>query len=85
MLEENFRRALLLSRGSFTTFVKRPISGTLLGLIGIFVIWQVAAFLLEARRSRERHAKSEMSLSEGLAGGFSGSEELPEQLRPGGE
>src|SRR6201987_5459745 len=41
MLEENFRRALLLSRGSFTAFFTRPISGTLLGFIGIFIVWQV--------------------------------------------
>src|SRR5450755_3798843 len=51
MLEENMRRALLLSRGNFTTFVARPISGTLLGLIGIFIVWQVAAFFLQARKT----------------------------------
>jgi putative tricarboxylic transport membrane protein len=55
MLEENFRRALLLSRGNFTTFVVRPISGTLLGLIGIFIVWQVAAFFLQARRTTAHH------------------------------
>jgi TctA family transporter len=49
MLEENFRRALLLSRGSFGIFVTRPISGTLLGLIAIFVVWQVVSFFLQAR------------------------------------
>jgi putative tricarboxylic transport membrane protein len=52
MLEENFRRALLLSRGSFTIFVTRPISATLFGLIAIFVAWQVIAFFLQARRTR---------------------------------
>jgi TctA family transporter len=52
MLEENFRRALLLSRGSFTAFFTRPISGTLLGLIGLFILTQVAAFFLQARRKR---------------------------------
>jgi TctA family transporter len=51
MLEENFRRALLLSRGSFATFVTRPISGALLGLMGIFIAWQVAAFFLQARKA----------------------------------
>jgi putative tricarboxylic transport membrane protein len=51
MLEENFRRALLLSRGSFTSFFTRPISGTLLALIGLFIAWQVAAFFLETRRT----------------------------------
>src|SRR5438105_5584514 len=51
MLEENFRRALLLSRGSFTSFLTRPISGTLLGLIAIFIVWQVVAFFLQARKT----------------------------------
>ena len=32
MMEENFRRALLLSRGEFSTFVTRPLSATLLAL-----------------------------------------------------
>src|SRR3954469_19846599 len=50
MLEENFRRALLLSRGSFGTFVSRPISGSLLSLIGIFIVWQVVSFVLQARK-----------------------------------
>jgi TctA family transporter len=50
MLEENFRRALLLSRGSFTTFVTRPIAGTLLGLIALFVIWNIVAFFLRSRK-----------------------------------
>jgi TctA family transporter len=50
MLEENFRRALLLSRGTFSMFFTRPISGSLLALIGIFVTWQVVAFFLQARK-----------------------------------
>ena len=32
MMEEYLRRAMLLSRGDFTVFVKRPISATLLAL-----------------------------------------------------
>lgn len=44
MLEENFRRAMLLSRGSFSLFVTRPISGTLLAVIGTLVVWQVVTF-----------------------------------------
>ena len=50
MLEENSRRALLLSRGNFTSFLARPIGGTLLGFIGVFIVWQVAAFFLQARK-----------------------------------
>ena len=51
MLEENFRRAMLLSRGQFSTFVTRPISGTLLALIGLFVAWQTAVFVLKSREA----------------------------------
>ena len=52
MLEENFRRAMLLSRGSLSAFLTRPISGTLLGLIGVFVVWQLVAFFVKARGAR---------------------------------
>src|SRR5512140_2255844 len=52
MLEENFRRALLLSRGSFGTFVTRPISGTLLGLVALFVAWNIISFVLQTRARR---------------------------------
>jgi TctA family transporter len=50
MLEENGRRALLLSRGSFSSFLTRPISGTLLGLIALFILYQVIVFILQIRR-----------------------------------
>ena len=53
MLEENFRRAMLLSRGSFATFVTRPISGTLVGLIALFVGWQVFNALAKGRNDRK--------------------------------
>jgi putative tricarboxylic transport membrane protein len=49
MLEENFRRALLLSRGHFSSFFTRPISGTLLGLIGVFIAWQLIATFVKSR------------------------------------
>src|SRR5260221_9434251 len=51
MLEENFRRAMLLSRGSFGTFLTRPISGTLVGLIALAILWQVVSFTLKVRRA----------------------------------
>jgi TctA family transporter len=54
MLEENFRRALLISRGSFGVFFTRPISGTMLGLIAIFVVWQITAFFLKDRKGAAR-------------------------------
>jgi TctA family transporter len=52
MLEENFRRALLLSRGEFSTFVTRPISGSLIGLIVVFIGWQIAAFFWQRNKNK---------------------------------
>ncbi|KPU94526.1 hypothetical protein APR50_14735 [Variovorax paradoxus] len=56
MLEENFRRAMLISRGSFGVFVNRPISATLLGLIGVFVVWQLVAFVRSIQKARRAGA-----------------------------
>ncbi len=38
MMEENLRRALLLSRGDWTTFVTRPLSGTLLACAAAMLV-----------------------------------------------
>jgi TctA family transporter len=47
MLEEYFRRQLLISRGDFTSFFSRPISGTLFALIGALIVWQLLSFFLK--------------------------------------
>jgi putative tricarboxylic transport membrane protein len=52
MLEENFRRAMLLSRGSFSVFVTHPISATLLGVVAALIVWQLLAFGLKLGKSR---------------------------------
>ena len=41
LIEENFRRALLISRGDFMIFVERPISAIFLVLSVLLVIWVV--------------------------------------------
>ncbi|HZP89347.1 MAG TPA: tripartite tricarboxylate transporter permease [Burkholderiales bacterium] len=51
MLEENFRRSLLLSRGDLSIFVTQPISATLLTLIAIFMFWQMLSFFLRAGKN----------------------------------
>ncbi|KQO12638.1 hypothetical protein ASF11_16700 [Acidovorax sp. Leaf76] len=53
MLEENFRRSMLLSRGSFDVFVNRPISGTLIGLIVLFIAWQTFGFFRQRGKAKE--------------------------------
>ena len=45
MLEENFRRTMLLSRGDFAVFFQHPISATLLVVIALFIVWQVFSFI----------------------------------------
>src|SRR5919199_5920311 len=50
MMEENLRRALLLSRGSFLTFVERPLSLALLLLAALLLVVMV---LPAVRRKRE--------------------------------
>ncbi|MFN3207581.1 MAG: tripartite tricarboxylate transporter permease [Roseovarius sp.] len=39
MLEENMRRALLMSRGDLSTFVTEPISATVLGATALLMLW----------------------------------------------
>lgn len=45
MLEENFRRTLLLSRGDFAVFVQRPISATALAVCAGLIIWSVWSYI----------------------------------------
>lgn len=51
MLEEYFRRQLLISRGDFTSFFTRPISGSLLALIGFFIVWQLVSFMRQVKKT----------------------------------
>ncbi|MCU5775680.1 tripartite tricarboxylate transporter permease [Erwiniaceae bacterium BAC15a-03b] len=50
LLEENLRRALLLSRGDFSVFVTRPISATLIGAAAVLLLLML---LPKLNRSRE--------------------------------
>ncbi|MFW5687248.1 MAG: tripartite tricarboxylate transporter permease [Halanaerobium sp.] len=50
MAESNFRRALIMSRGSFTIFLTRPIS---LALITFSLFSLIGAFYRQNRESRE--------------------------------
>ncbi|QII84666.1 tripartite tricarboxylate transporter permease [Bordetella hinzii] len=51
MLEENFRRAMLLSRGDFSIFVSRPISGTLLAFIACIILFQFRGFFRKQKQA----------------------------------
>jgi putative tricarboxylic transport membrane protein len=53
MIEENFRRALLLSRGDMAIFVQQPISAVILSIIVLLLAAQ-AFFALRVRAGKER-------------------------------
>ncbi len=52
-LEENFRRAMLISRGDIMTFVERPISGSVL-LVTLIIL--VAGIFFSSRAARRAKA-----------------------------
>jgi len=60
--EENFRRAMLLSRGRLSAFVERPISGVLIGLCVLLIAGQIYFWL------RRRTARRKPPLPQPLAG-----------------
>jgi TctA family transporter len=41
MMEEHFRRAMLLSHGDFATFFNRPISATIMAMMALLLLWAV--------------------------------------------
>lgn len=49
MMEEQLRRAMLLSRGDATVFLTRPISGTLIAITVILLIWSIHSALKQRR------------------------------------
>ncbi|WP_062228564.1 tripartite tricarboxylate transporter permease [Aureimonas frigidaquae] len=53
MMEEHFRRAMLLSRGDFMTFLNRPISATVLAMAAALIAWGLYAGLRARRAERE--------------------------------
>ena len=52
MVEENMRRALLLSRGDPSIFIDRPISATLLAITAAMLAWTIFKFLQRSLRRR---------------------------------
>ncbi|WP_018914858.1 tripartite tricarboxylate transporter permease [Thiomonas sp. FB-6] len=57
MLEENFRRALLLSYGHLDVFVRHPISAVVLGIAGVILLVQVSSSVRASLRGRHRMAR----------------------------
>lgn len=54
MVEENFKRSMLIYRGDFMTLLERPISGTLLVMTALLLLWTVWVMIRNARTRRTR-------------------------------
>ena len=52
MVEDNFRRALLISDGNLTVFVTHPISAVFCGISLLLVVSQLTLFVVRRRRTR---------------------------------
>ncbi len=52
LMEENFRRSMVLSRGDPATFVERPLSGSFLAACLLLLIWLVVSEIRRRGRSR---------------------------------
>ena len=53
LMEEHFRRAMLLSRGDFMTFFERPISGSVMALTGILLAYTLWVSFRPRRKTPE--------------------------------
>ena len=54
LMEEHLRRAMLLSRGDFMTFIDRPISATVMALTVLLLVWGVISSMRHKKRERAR-------------------------------
>ena len=43
LVEQNFRRAMVLARGDFTEILARPVSGVVLGLVALMLVWSAVS------------------------------------------
>lgn len=55
LMEEHLRRAMLLSDGSFTTFVERPISATILVFTALFLLWAIRSEFKTRKKEEADH------------------------------
>jgi TctA family transporter len=49
LMEENLRRAMLIARGDPTTFVTRPISGALIGIAVVLLVFAALPMIAKRR------------------------------------
>ena len=60
MLEENFRRAMLLSRGDLTVYLTRPISAWFIGACALLILVQLYAYARHLRKPKPETVEERM-------------------------
>lgn len=56
LMEEHFRRAMLLSRGNLATFIERPISATVIAITVLIMLWGAWSSYRQRRTAKNRRA-----------------------------
>ncbi|SMQ85449.1 TctA family transporter [Devosia lucknowensis] len=59
LMEEHFRRSMLMSRGNFSTFIDRPISATVLAITAALLVWTVYSAIRNRRSKLSAQALAE--------------------------
>lgn len=58
MIEKNFRRALILTRGDYLSLLDRPLTALFLGLTSLLILWMIASPLIDLWRRRRTQTKA---------------------------
>jgi putative tricarboxylic transport membrane protein len=59
MIERNFRRALITTRGDYLALLERPMTATFLALSAVLVLWMIVGPLVTAWRTRHGRVPSQ--------------------------
>jgi TctA family transporter len=66
LVEENFRRALLLSRGNLAVFIERPISAAFIGICALLIVAQTGFWLRRVLKARAAAAQMDEPFPAGV-------------------
>lgn len=56
LMEQHFRRAMAISRGDYMTFIERPVSGTVLAITALLILFSIWAYYRGRKRGEDAEA-----------------------------
>ena len=63
LVEQHFRRAMVLARGDFTAILERPISGTVLGITALLLLWTAWSAFRSSPRLKGGNIRPDVEVS----------------------